>query len=132
MSLRTATFVIANGTLFCGYKKTTNGTRILVLVVADAWSCCGSVLRLQIPPEPTKRRIMNNEFISQLNNRILSAIIALLFLASLSMLFGYRFIAKELIRIGMKKGDAKALGQATASLIFLLLAGIYFKFVALG
>jgi hypothetical protein len=132
VSLRTATFVIANDIFFCEDKKSINGTRILVSVIADVWSCCGSFLRLRAPPQPTKRKIMHNELISHLSNGILSAIIALLFAVILSMHIGYRIVAKRLAKRGMKKGDAKALGQATASLIFLLLAGIYFKFVVLG
>ena len=32
----------------------------------------------------------------------------------------------------MKKGDAKAIGQATASILFLLTAGIGFKFFVLS
>lgn len=75
---------------------------------------------------------MNNEFISQLSNGILSAIIALLLLAALSMLFGYRFIAKELIKIGMKKGDAKAMGHAVTVMIFLTLGALYLKFFVLN
>lgn len=75
---------------------------------------------------------MHNEFLSQLGSGLISAIIALLFTAMLSMLIGYRIVAKHLVQKGMKKGDAKALGQATASLLFLLLAGIYVKFAILG
>lgn len=75
---------------------------------------------------------MNNEFISQLSNGILSAIIALLFLAILSMLFGYRFIAKELVKIGMKKGDAKALGHAVTVMTFLTLGAVYLKIFVLN
>jgi len=75
---------------------------------------------------------MDNEFISQLSNGIISAIIALLFLAILSMLFGYRFIAKELIKIGMKKGDAKAMGHAVTVMTFLTLGAVYLKFFVLS
>lgn len=75
---------------------------------------------------------MHNELISHLSNGILSAITALFLAVILSMLIGYRIIAKRLVQRGMKKGDAKALGQATASLLFLLLAGLYLKFVVLG
>jgi hypothetical protein len=104
----------------------------LVLVVADEGSCCGSLLRLRTMPEPTKRRIMNNELTSQLSNGILSAIIALLFLAILSMLIGYRFITRELVKIGMKKGDAKALGRAVTVMTFLTLGAAYLKFFVLN
>lgn len=75
---------------------------------------------------------MRKEFITQSGNEILSAIIALLFFAILSMLFGYRFIAKELIKIGMKKGDAKTLGHAVTVMTFLTLGAVYLKFFVLN
>jgi hypothetical protein len=58
--------------------------------------------------------------------------IALFFAAVISMLIGYRIVAKRLAQRGMKKGDAKAIGQATTSILFLLFAGIYFKFAVLA
>lgn len=75
---------------------------------------------------------MSNEFISQLSNGIISTIIALLFLTVLSMFFGYRFIAKQLVKIGMKKGDAKALGHAVTVMTFLTLGAVYLKFFVLS
>jgi hypothetical protein len=44
VSLRTATFVFANGALFCERGKPINGAWIFVLAVAEVWSCCGSFL----------------------------------------------------------------------------------------
>ena len=75
---------------------------------------------------------MDNEFISQLSNGIPSMIITLIFLSILSMLIGYRFIARELIKIGMKKGDAKALGHAVTVMTFLTLGAVYLKFFVLN
>ena len=75
---------------------------------------------------------MDNEFISQLSNGIPSMIITLLFLAILSMLIGYRFIAKELIKIGMKKSDAKAMGHAITVMTFLTLGAVYLKIFVLN
>jgi hypothetical protein len=86
---------------------------------------------LRDPTQPTGHR-MNNELMAQLTNGIFSTIIVLFFTAIISMLIGYRIVAKRLAQKGMKKGDAKAIGQATASLLFLLIAGIYFKFLYLG
>lgn len=86
---------------------------------------------LGITAQPTEHR-MNNELMAQLTNGILSAIITLFFAAIASMLIGYRIVAKRLAQRGMKKGDAKAIGQATASLLFLLIAGIYFKLFVLS
>jgi len=51
--------------------------------------------------------------------------------AIISMHIGYRIVAKRLAQRGMKKADAKAIGQVTASLLFILLVGIYFKLVIL-
>jgi len=48
---RTATFVITDGTTLNSNEISTNGTGILILVVADAWSCCGS----QAHQQPTRR-----------------------------------------------------------------------------
>ncbi len=86
---------------------------------------------LGMAAQPTEHR-MNNELMAQLTNGILSAIITLFFAAIASMLIGYRIVAKRIAQRGMKKGDAKAIGQATASLLFLLIAGIYFKFFVLS
>ncbi|WP_062057469.1 hypothetical protein [Cellvibrio sp. OA-2007] len=74
---------------------------------------------------------MNNELLSQLQNDLFVIIIILAIAATISMLIGYRIVAKRLAQRGMKKGDARAIGQATASLVFLLLSWIYFKFVFL-
>lgn len=51
-------FVIAYGTLFCDYEQPIQGARILVLVVADAWSCLYSFLRLRAPLKLTKTWIL--------------------------------------------------------------------------
>ncbi|WP_039913268.1 hypothetical protein [Cellvibrio mixtus] len=75
---------------------------------------------------------MNQEFLSQLQNDLLATIITLTLAAIISMFVGYRVTAKRLAERGMKKGDARAIGQATASLLFLLIAGIYFKLFVLG
>ncbi|MFC3116975.1 hypothetical protein [Cellvibrio fontiphilus] len=72
---------------------------------------------------------MNNELMAQLTNDIIPAIIVLLYSAMTSMFVGYRVVAKRLAQRGMKKGNAKAIGQATASILFLLIARIYFKFL---
>lgn len=81
--------------------------------------------------QPTEHH-MHNELIGQLTSGILPAIIVLLCSAMISMFVGYRFVAKRLTQRGMKKGDARAIGQASASLLFLLIAGIYFKFIILN
>ena len=75
---------------------------------------------------------MQQQFLSQLQNDLLTIIITLSFAAIISILIGYRIVAKPLAHRGMKKGNARAVGQATASLMFLLIAGIYFKFFVLG
>ena len=75
---------------------------------------------------------MNNEFISQLGNQILSIIIALFLLSIISMLFGYRFITKKLVKSGMKKGDAKAIGHTITVMTFLTLGAVYLKFFVLN
>lgn len=74
---------------------------------------------------------MNQEFFSQLQNNLCASIITLMVAAIISVLIGYRIVAKRLAQRGVKKGDAKAIGQATASLLFILLVGIYFKLVIL-
>jgi hypothetical protein len=74
---------------------------------------------------------MIQEFLSQLQNNLLAITITLTFAAIISMFIGYRIVAKHLAHRGMKKGDARAIGQATASLLFLLIAATYFKLVVL-
>lgn len=83
---------------------------------------------LGMAAQPTEHR-MNNELMAQLTNDIIPAIIVLLYSAMTSMFVGYRVVAKRLAQRGMKKGNAKAIGQATASILFLLIARIYFKFL---
>lgn len=80
---------------------------------------------------PTEHQ-MHNELIGQSASGILPAIVVLFCSAVISMFVGYRVVAKRLVQRGMKKGDAKAIGQATASILFLLIAGIYFKLFILG
>lgn len=75
---------------------------------------------------------MAHEIFPQLQHDLFAIIITMTLAAIISMLIGYRIIAKRLAQRGMKKGDARAIGQATASLLFLLIAGIYFKFFVLG
>jgi hypothetical protein len=86
---------------------------------------------LRGPAQPTGY-IMNQEFLSQLQNDLLAIIITLTLVAIILILIGYRVVAKRLAQRGMKKGDARAIGQATALLLFLLIAGIYFKLFVLG
>lgn len=86
---------------------------------------------LGMAAQPTES-IMNQEFLSQLQNELLAIIITMTLAAIISMLIGYRIVAKRLAHRGMKKGDARAIGQATASILFLLISGIYFKFFVLG
>jgi uncharacterized membrane protein (DUF373 family) len=86
---------------------------------------------LGITAQPTEQQ-MHNELIGQLTSGILPAIIALLCSAVFSMFIGYRVVTKRLAQRGMKKGDAKAIGQATASVLFLLITGIYFKLFVLS
>lgn len=89
------------------------------------------MVMLGIAAQPTGQ-IMNREFLSQLQNDLLAIIIILTLTAIISIFVGYRVIAKRLAQRGMRKGDARAIGQTTASFLFLLIAGIYFKFVILG
>lgn len=81
---------------------------------------------LGMAAQPTEHE-MHNEFIRQLTNGILPLIITLFFAAIFSMLIGYRVVAKRLAQRGMKKGDARAIGQATASLMFFVDCGNRFQ-----
>ena len=75
---------------------------------------------------------MVHEIFPHLQRDLFAIIITMTLVAIISMIVGYRIVAKRLAQRGMKKGDAKAIGQATASLLFLLIAGIYFKFFVLS
>ena len=86
---------------------------------------------LGMAAQPTEHE-MHNELIGQFTSGILPAIVILFCSAVISMFVGYRVVAKRLAQRGMKKGDAKALGQATASLLFLLIAVIYFTLFVVG
>jgi len=75
---------------------------------------------------------MNKELISNLTNSLLYVITALFLAAIFSMLIGYRIVAKRLVKNGMKIGDARAMGQAIAGLLFIALGFIYLKFFVLS
>ena len=86
---------------------------------------------LGMAAQPTGHQ-MHNELIGQLTSGILPAIVVLFCFAVISMFVGYRVVAKRLAQRGMKKGDARAIGRTTASILFLLIAGIYFKLFVLN
>ena len=75
---------------------------------------------------------MHNELISNLTNSLLHAVIALFFATIISILIGYRVVAKRLVNNGMKKGDARAVGQAIAGLLFVTLGYLYLRFFVLA
>ena len=85
---------------------------------------------LGIAAQPTDKNI-HNELISNLTNGLLQIVIALFFAATMSILIGYRVVAKRLKNNGMKKGDALAIGQAVAGLLFVTLGYLYLKFFVL-
>ncbi|RYY02214.1 MAG: hypothetical protein EOO53_14360 [Gammaproteobacteria bacterium] len=75
---------------------------------------------------------MNKELILNLTNSLLYIVIALFLAAIFSMLIGYRIVAKRLVENGMKKSDARAMGQAIAGLLFIALGFIHLKFFVLS
>ena len=85
---------------------------------------------LGMAAQPTDNN-MHNELISSLTNGLLRTVIALFFAAIISMLIGYRVVAKRLTNNGMKKGDALAIGQAIAVLLFVTLGYLNLKFFVL-
>jgi hypothetical protein len=81
--------------------------------------------------QPTDK-YMHNELISNLTNNLLSTVISLFFVAIISMVIGYRIIARRLKNNGMKKGDALAIGQAVTVFIFVTIGYLYLKLFVLS
>ncbi len=86
---------------------------------------------LGMAAQPTDKN-MHNELISNLTNGLLQIVIAVFFAAIISMLIGYRIVAKRLKNNGMKKSDALAIGQVLAVLLFVTLGYPYLKFFVLA
>jgi hypothetical protein len=82
-----------------------------------AFGLIGNMDMLGMAAQPTGQ-IMNREFLSQLQNDLLAIIITLTLTAIVSMLVGYRVIAKRLAQRGMKKEMRKPLGKQAHHLYF--------------
>ena len=91
----------------------------------------GNMDMLGMAVQPTDNN-MQNELISNLTSGLLQIVIALFFAAIMSMLIGYRVVAKRLKNNGMKKGDALATGQTIAGLLFVTPGYLYLKFFVLA